>query len=628
MPTVGDPTTVADPSNPSMWWATNPAGEGLTYEQLKQRRAVAAAMASRSRPYPTTIGQGIASLGESVGNAMYEREILNAERSLKAREKAGDEATRAVEPPPTVVPGRRSSYAVPAAADVASYDGTVPEDPVTPVSAGPARAAIAATIASRPPSTGGDVPGPAPMLTRMAALDTGTVSDAGQPGATYGGPAGAPAGPGASMAEPPVTTPPSPSVPPTAAAALPPGGPGTTAPGTPAPAGGGASHADIARTLVAQAGEAPRIRVGPPVPTQQPPGQFTQPPRDQGIPKPEGDYLPPGVTPLEPLGPRPTLPKQPQEPGETPAMRALRETIQKNKGMVTPEKEASWQMQLNTLKAIQEKSHAESMEKWKLDYAQQQNQQNEWDKRQKQLPQEREKAAEATRQATIAQRFGDPETHKKAVAEASASADAAKTYANALPNFYKALDIARSNKPMIVGPFAQQGIGVHTPWGSLSSPSGMTAHGVWSRLPVPGSEWSGEAVANTQEFRALLRPLMKAMLGQTTGAGSISNVEVDQAAEALGLRGDMSRDAIIKVLENWGEGAHRAIGQHNSALDRNFPRPQDLDAAEHRQYKVQTPFEPIDVKLLRAEPGGLRWQMFEQRYGRGSAQRALQGEDR
>src|SRR5262245_43363395 len=94
--------TVADPSSPSCWWATNPAGEGLTYEQLKQRRAIAAAIASRSRPYPTTIGQGIASMGESFGDAIFNRQTLEAERALKRRESTAEEETRkgGAAPPP------------------------------------------------------------------------------------------------------------------------------------------------------------------------------------------------------------------------------------------------------------------------------------------------------------------------------------------------------------------------------------------------------------------------------------------------------------------------------------------------------------------------------------------------
>jgi hypothetical protein len=43
---------------------------GLTYEQLKQRRAIAAALASRQQGFPKTKGEGMTYLGEAIGDAL------------------------------------------------------------------------------------------------------------------------------------------------------------------------------------------------------------------------------------------------------------------------------------------------------------------------------------------------------------------------------------------------------------------------------------------------------------------------------------------------------------------------------------------------------------------------------
>src|SRR5215467_6277253 len=211
--TLGVPGVVANPLLPSFSW-TSPTGEGLSPEELKTRRAVAAALASRARPYPTTIGQGLASAGEAFGNAMYERQTQEFERqqrqldrdaSDEVARRAAEEAARQAGRP---VPDRRptgGSASLGTGATVASND-TTPD-------VGPGRAGITQQILANsgvmPPAGYGDTadqggPAPAPAPIRLAALDTGTVSDAGPPGLTYGG--GQPAGPGASQATPPDTS--------------------------------------------------------------------------------------------------------------------------------------------------------------------------------------------------------------------------------------------------------------------------------------------------------------------------------------------------------------------------------------------------------------------------------------
>ena len=57
---------------------------GLTYEQLKRRRAVAAALAAQRRGYPKTVGEGLTYLGESIGDTLAELDgrVPAAERPL------------------------------------------------------------------------------------------------------------------------------------------------------------------------------------------------------------------------------------------------------------------------------------------------------------------------------------------------------------------------------------------------------------------------------------------------------------------------------------------------------------------------------------------------------------------
>jgi hypothetical protein len=213
----------------SSFFYANPTGEGMTYEQLKARRAMAAALASKARDYPNTVGKGIFSLGESIGETIRDRKMDAEEKRIRAGDEKANEELRKLNPsyapipvPPVAPPG-------PAAAPPPSA-GTLPT--TAEVTADPdisraqmAEALLGGAQGSRPA---------APAGPRMASLPSaGTMSDAGQPGLTYGGPQ--PAGPGASMAEPPDLNPPAPSAPPP----MPMPGPGATDTPPPAPGTGG-----------------------------------------------------------------------------------------------------------------------------------------------------------------------------------------------------------------------------------------------------------------------------------------------------------------------------------------------------------------------------------------------------
>ena len=61
-------------------------GTGLNYEELKQRRAIAAALASRQKGFPKTKGEGMTYLGEAIGDALSDLGLRMAERRQKEKE--------------------------------------------------------------------------------------------------------------------------------------------------------------------------------------------------------------------------------------------------------------------------------------------------------------------------------------------------------------------------------------------------------------------------------------------------------------------------------------------------------------------------------------------------------------
>lgn len=78
--------------------------DGLSYEELKRRRAIAAALASRQRGFPKNIGEGLTYLGESIGEAVGDWRLREQER----RQRAGESEISTGAPPPTYVPAPAS----------------------------------------------------------------------------------------------------------------------------------------------------------------------------------------------------------------------------------------------------------------------------------------------------------------------------------------------------------------------------------------------------------------------------------------------------------------------------------------------------------------------------------------
>ena len=120
---------------------------GVTYEDLQRRRAVATAIASRSRAFPKTVGEGLTYLGESIGDVMSERRLAKLEAEQRAQRLAVGQSA-----PPLVAP-----TGMPA-----------------PVTSAPAAAAGAVT----PPTDQPIVPGAAPT-TPPTKANTGRMSEVG-----------------------------------------------------------------------------------------------------------------------------------------------------------------------------------------------------------------------------------------------------------------------------------------------------------------------------------------------------------------------------------------------------------------------------------------------------------------
>jgi hypothetical protein len=84
----------------------------LTLEEIKRRRAIAGALASRSRPFPKTVGEGMTYFGESLAEAIGDYTTGQAEKGYNARyDKAANvpSASDTLPPPPPVTPGPSAS---------------------------------------------------------------------------------------------------------------------------------------------------------------------------------------------------------------------------------------------------------------------------------------------------------------------------------------------------------------------------------------------------------------------------------------------------------------------------------------------------------------------------------------
>src|SRR6188474_3119115 len=114
---MADPVPVAsgilDPSNPLSF--AFGGGGAQTYEGLKRRREIALRLAAQQRPFPRNLGEGIASLGEAVGQRLEGGRIDEAENAAEVARIGGIGATPApaVAPAPAPAAGATSEVVPP-----------------------------------------------------------------------------------------------------------------------------------------------------------------------------------------------------------------------------------------------------------------------------------------------------------------------------------------------------------------------------------------------------------------------------------------------------------------------------------------------------------------------------------
>jgi len=589
MPTPEDPAVAPTDMISSFFWA-NP-GTGMSYEQLKQRRAVAAALASRARPYPKTFGEGLSSAGEKISDALYQRQTDAAEREKNALDRAARRT--ASEEEPTIAPPAAAPAPAPAPAPGSTaLDPALVSAPASltaelPPEIDAGRSAIAQTATANP------------RLLQMASLNTGTASDAGQPGLTYGGPQAA--GPGASIAERPDTQPPA-----------------TVA----------AGRDSLVPTMLAQAGGG-RLPAGPAPVAGAPKPAYGAPvaPPTGGAP----DALPaPGTSFMNEPAPLGLEPPRPKTGVDTPRIRQLKRTLNDPRFdlMSTPQREA-FQEDLKRAKEARDKQDADVMTEWNREHGDWLARRKERQEIVRKQPEEQRKQTEELRKENIGRAYGDPETHKSLVAAASKRAEVAREIAQNLPNLYEAEKILKERK-LVTGLWADKGPGIPIPGtgGQIGFPSIMDFRkGVSSIFPNASRPFDPSApawkqqIVDTEEFRAKMRPMVGAMAKKISPTGAISNVELEQAMEAMGIKGNLEQESMLKIVQNLRREAYQTIANNNAELRKNFDPAIDAKTIESNRVEI-TP-DPDDVKSLRAAPSPEAVAKFDNLYGPGSARRIL-----
>ena len=131
----------------------------MSLEEIKRRRAIGAALASRARPFPKTIGEGLTALGESFGERWAEERLVEAEKAHRVRDEAG--ATPFL---PGAAPAAAPLAAVPARAEPTPSVAVAPPAAAAPAVARPSPAPVfkpAMPLAAADPLTVEPTTGPA-----------------------------------------------------------------------------------------------------------------------------------------------------------------------------------------------------------------------------------------------------------------------------------------------------------------------------------------------------------------------------------------------------------------------------------------------------------------------------------
>jgi hypothetical protein len=174
-----------------------------TYEELKRRRAIAAALAGQKRGFPKTLGEGLTYLGESIGEAGLDWRLRQEEARSQGYVRDQTAGAPPVVPPPPIggtpppprntVPGDTgarppipgSDPAVPSTLTPAPVSAAPPP---APVAAAPPPEPAPAPVAVAAPDVGGDQPEvasapdlPAPGVTSSEAPARSTLAADGPP---------------------------------------------------------------------------------------------------------------------------------------------------------------------------------------------------------------------------------------------------------------------------------------------------------------------------------------------------------------------------------------------------------------------------------------------------------------
>ena len=99
---------MSDTYGPSIF-SDDPRTGALSYSQLEARRRIAAALATRSRPYPKTIGEGLSALGEGLGEGYMMRGLEQAEGAQRTRDAGASRLLTGDTLPAPVAPGPRAA---------------------------------------------------------------------------------------------------------------------------------------------------------------------------------------------------------------------------------------------------------------------------------------------------------------------------------------------------------------------------------------------------------------------------------------------------------------------------------------------------------------------------------------
>jgi hypothetical protein len=154
----------------------------LSLEEIKRRRAIAGALASRARPFPKTIGEGMTYFGESIADAINDYTLGRGERAYNAKRDADfPGATPAPTPAATPPPVAAVEPPVAPPAQVAAVDPLT----VEPASGPANRDVIARGIMAR---NGAMPPPPPPPAMNTGAPAPVVAQDAGETFAKEGNP--------------------------------------------------------------------------------------------------------------------------------------------------------------------------------------------------------------------------------------------------------------------------------------------------------------------------------------------------------------------------------------------------------------------------------------------------------